>query len=65
MTRQTRRPRLDVRESFEATRLSPKFLIEAYARVVPLPRTTIGKAACDSAPPPVAARSASYGGKHV
>ena len=43
MTRQTRRRCLDVRESFEATRLSPKFLIEAYARVVPVRRKTLPK----------------------
>jgi hypothetical protein len=43
MTRQTRRPCLDVREAFEATRLSPKFLIEAYARVVPVRRKTLPK----------------------
>ena len=65
MTQQTRRPRLDVRVSFETTRFGPKCLIEAYTRVVPLPRTTIGSAARDSAPPSVAARSPSCGGKHV
>jgi hypothetical protein len=65
MTQHTRRPRLDVQVSFETTRFGPTCLIEAYTRLVPLPRTTIGKAARDSAPPPVAARSASYGGKHV
>jgi hypothetical protein len=38
-----------VRESFEATRLSPKFLIEAYARVVPVRRKTLPKAERDGA----------------
>ncbi|MGF7213686.1 hypothetical protein GGE65_008333 [Skermanella aerolata] len=64
MTRQTRRPCLDVRESFEATRLSPKFLIEAYAQVVPVRRKTLPKADRDGVapePPQVPLR----GGEHV
>jgi hypothetical protein len=40
MTR-TRRPLLDVQVSFEATRLSPKCLIEAYSRVVPVQRKRV------------------------
>jgi hypothetical protein len=64
MTRQTRRPCLDVRESFEATRLSPKFLIEAYARVVPVRRKTLPKAERDSATPGIA-QVPLCGGEHV
>ena len=55
MTR-TRRPLLDVQETFETTRLSPKCLIEAYNRVVPVQRKTLDKGAGaaaehDTAPP--------------
>ena len=64
MTQQTRRSRLDVQVSFETTRFGPTCLIEAYTRVVPLPRTTIGKTARDSAPPQ-AAQPRSRGGEHV
>jgi len=35
MVRCTDRPRLEVRVSFEATRLGPQHLIEAYARLAP------------------------------
>jgi hypothetical protein len=35
MARRTDRPRLEVRVSFEATRLGPQHLIEAYARLAP------------------------------
>jgi hypothetical protein len=35
MVRRTDRPRLEVRVSFEATRLGPQHLIEAYARLAP------------------------------
>jgi hypothetical protein len=36
MVRCTDRPRLEVHVSFEATRLAPQHLIEAYARLAPL-----------------------------
>ena len=65
MIQQTRRPHLDVQASFETTRFGPTCLIEAYARVVPVARTTIGKTARDSAPPSAAARPPSRGGEHV
>ena len=35
MARRTDRPRLEVRVSFEATRLGPEHLIEAYGRLAP------------------------------
>ena len=38
MVRRTDRPLLQVRVSFETTRLGPQHLIEAYARLVPTVR---------------------------
>ena len=38
MPRRKDRPRLTVRVSFEATRLSPQCLIEAYERLAPTKR---------------------------
>ena len=38
MIRRTDRPLLQVRVSFETTRLGPQHLIEAYARLVPTVR---------------------------
>jgi hypothetical protein len=38
MARRTDRPLLQVRVSFETTRLGPQHLIDAYARLVPLIR---------------------------
>ena len=43
MGRRVIRPHLEVRESFEATRLGPQTLIEAYARLVPTRRALAGK----------------------
>jgi len=40
MVRRTDRPLLHVRVSFEATRIGPQNLIEAYARLVPTIRRT-------------------------
>ena len=64
MTRQTRRPRLDVQDAFETTRLSPKCLIEAYTQVVPVQRKTLRKAERDSAAPRTA-QVPLRGGEHV
>jgi hypothetical protein len=71
MTR-TRRPLLDVQESFEATRLSPTCLIEAYNRVVPVQRKRVDQgpeaAARDTSSPRGAAPRRSHrhrGGEHV
>ena len=44
MVRCTDRPRLEVRVSFEATRLAPQHLIEAYARSSPDDASHEGKA---------------------
>jgi hypothetical protein len=41
MVRRTPRPLLQVQESFEATRLSPQHLIDAYNRLVPIRRTML------------------------
>jgi hypothetical protein len=43
MGRRVIRPHLEARESFEATRLGPQTLIEAYARLVPARRALAGK----------------------
>jgi hypothetical protein len=40
MVRRTDRPLLQVRVSFEATRLGPQHQIDAYARLVPTVRRT-------------------------
>ena len=66
MIQQTYRPRLDVQASFEMTRFGLTCLIEAYARVVPVSRTTLRKAVRDSTPSPAAAQPPSRGGgEHV
>lgn len=44
MARRKDRPRLEVREAFEPTRLSPQCLISAYARLVPIRRASVSKA---------------------
>jgi hypothetical protein len=50
MVRRADRP-LQVRVSFEATRLSPQHLIEAYARLVPIVRRTSQQVNCIDIPP--------------
>jgi hypothetical protein len=44
MVQRVDRPRLDVRVSFETTRLSPQCLIEAYTRLVPIRQGGVRKA---------------------
>lgn len=44
MVRREDRPRLEVREAFEPTRLSPQCLISAHARLVPIRRASVSKA---------------------
>jgi hypothetical protein len=48
MVQREDRPRLDVREAFEPTRLSPQCLISAYARLVPIRRTSMRMGGCKS-----------------
>jgi hypothetical protein len=48
MVQRVDRPRLDVRVSFETTRLSPQCLIKAYTRLVPIRRGGVRKAGSDS-----------------
>jgi hypothetical protein len=48
MVQREDRPRLDVREAFEPTRLSPQCLISAYARLVPVRRTSVRMGRCKS-----------------
>jgi hypothetical protein len=43
MIRRQDRPRLEVREAFEPTRLSPQCLISAYTWLVPIRRTSVRK----------------------
>ncbi len=50
MVRRTDRP-LQVRVSYEATRLSPQLLIEAYARLVPAVRRPSQRSNCGDVPP--------------
>jgi hypothetical protein len=57
-------PCLQVRESFEATRLAPQCLIAAYGRVVPVSRKTIPKPVQDE-PRPQTIRPISSGGEHA
>jgi hypothetical protein len=44
-------PLLQVRVSFEATRLSPQHLIEAYARLMPTVRRACPRPTCGGSPP--------------
>jgi hypothetical protein len=63
MVRRTDRP-LQVRVLFEATRLSPQHLIEAYARLVPIVRRTSLRANCgDILPSKVKTAKAGTGGE--
>jgi hypothetical protein len=64
MIRGQDRLRLEVREAFEPTRLSPQCLISAYARLVPIRRASLCKdeaRRCEQADGPVR----KVGGKHV
>jgi hypothetical protein len=62
MVRREDLPRLDVREAFEPTRLSPQCLIRAYARVVPVRRAGLPKGECEEEAGRPARRE---GGKHA
>jgi hypothetical protein len=64
MVRRTDRP-LQVRVSFEATRLSPQHLIEVYARLVPIVRRASLLPNCGVVPPSKAktAKAARTGGE--
>ncbi len=64
MIRGQDRLRLEVREAFEPTRLSPQCLISAYARLVPIRRASLCKddgRHCEQADRPIR----KVGGKHV
>ncbi len=65
MTRQTRRPLLQVRESFQITRFSPECLIEAYRRVVPIQTKAIRSAAELRRSQTPVHKIRTQGGKHV
>jgi hypothetical protein len=62
MVRPTDRPLLQVRVSFETTRLSPQHLIDAYTRLVPVIRRRSRERECDGVPRPPA--TIKQGGKH-
>jgi hypothetical protein len=51
MVRRKDHPLLQVRVSFEVTRLSPQHLIEAYARLMPAIRRTSLRPNCGVVPP--------------
>jgi hypothetical protein len=64
MVRRKDPPLLQVRVSFEATRLSPQHLIEAYARLMPAVRRKCLRPNRSDAPPPkVKMAKAATGGK--
>ena len=65
MTRQTRRPLLQVQESFEITRFSPECLIEAYRRVVPARSKAIRRSAEHRRSYTPVHKTQTQGGKHV
>ena len=65
MTRQTRRPLLQVQEAFEITRFSPECLIEAYRRVVPIQTKAIRRAAEHRRSQTPVHKTQTQGGKHV
>jgi hypothetical protein len=64
MVRRLEHPCLQVRESFETTRLGPQCLIEAYARVVPVRRKAVPRAGKTS-PQRVIGAARKRGGEHV
>ena len=62
MVRRTDRPLLQVRVSYEATRLGPQHLIEAYALLVPTVRRTSRRSKRDDAQPTTAKMPATAAG---
>ncbi len=64
MARREACPRLEVREAFEPTRLSPHCLISAYARLVPIRRANVSKAKPNQQEP-ADALVRKGGGKHA
>ena len=64
MARRLDRPCLQVRESFETTRLGPQCLIEAYARLVPARRRAVQRVGKTS-PRGVIGPARKRGGEHV
>jgi transcriptional regulator of nitric oxide reductase len=63
MPRRKDRPRLTVRVSFEATRLSPQCLIEAYERLAPTQRRPV-RAARSATPVDEVRTMPDRGGNH-
>ncbi len=64
MVRRLDRPCLQVRESFETTRLGPQCLIQAYARLVPVRRMAVQRVG-KTGPQRVIGSARRRGGEHV
>jgi len=62
MARRSKQPDLDVRVSFEATRIAPQCLAEAYERLVPVSRRPT-RPVVRSAPPPGSSAAADRPGR--
>jgi hypothetical protein len=65
MVRRSGRPCLQVRETFEATRLGRQFLIEAYARLVPVRRRAVHRVGKASPQRRVTGLARKRGGEHA
>jgi hypothetical protein len=63
MVRQTDRPLLQVRVSFETTRFSQQHLIEVYARLAPTPRRSVRVMKEDAPQPTTPMAAKRLGGK--
>ncbi len=55
MARRNKHVELEVRISFEATRIAPQCLAEAYERLVPIPRRPTRQIECRGVPPGLSA----------
>ena len=64
MVRRSDRPCLQVRETFETTRLGRQSLIEAYARLVPVRRRAVHRVG-KASPQRVTGLARKRGGEHV
>lgn len=61
MARRSKGSELEVRTSFEAARIAPQCLAEAYERLVPIPRRPTRVAALAGAPPSAASTTGQLG----
>ena len=65
MARRSKGLKLEVRASFDAGRIAPQCLAEAYERLVPIPRRPTRAAAPVGAPPSVASTTGQPGWRRV